>query len=188
MCATRSCTTNGWSTRCRRAARCSWRNCPRCRPAASPSSAPMASPRRWRPRRKERDLHVLNATCPLVTKVHSQGRHYVRKGRSVILIGHVGHPEVEGTLGQIPGPVHVVQSEADVAALDIAARHPDRLCDPDHALRRRHPRHHPGAPPPLYRRGGAGHPGYLLRDTKSPDRAARAQPAGGCDFRGRRNK
>jgi len=69
---------------------------------------------------KARDLHVLNATCPLVTKVHSQGRHYVRKGRSVILIGHVGHPEVEGTLGQIPGPVHVVQSEADVEALGLA--------------------------------------------------------------------
>ena len=68
---------------------------------------------------QERDLHVLNATCPLVTKVHSQGRHYVRLGRRVVLIGHVGHPEVEGTLGQIPDPVTVVQSEADVAALDL---------------------------------------------------------------------
>ncbi len=69
---------------------------------------------------KNRGLHVLNATCPLVSKVHSQGRHYVRQGRTVILIGHVGHPEVEGTLGQIPGNVLLVQNEKDVAALDLS--------------------------------------------------------------------
>ena len=68
---------------------------------------------------RQRGLHVLNATCPLVSKVHSQGRHYMRQGRTVILIGHVGHPEVEGTLGQIPGNVLLVQNENDVAALDL---------------------------------------------------------------------
>jgi 4-hydroxy-3-methylbut-2-en-1-yl diphosphate reductase len=68
---------------------------------------------------EKRGLHVLNATCPLVSKVHSQGRHYVRQGRTVVLIGHVGHPEVEGTLGQIPGRVLLVQNEKDVAALDL---------------------------------------------------------------------
>ncbi|HZD91644.1 MAG TPA: 4-hydroxy-3-methylbut-2-enyl diphosphate reductase, partial [Pseudolabrys sp.] len=68
---------------------------------------------------KTRGLHVLNATCPLVSKVHSQGRHYVRQGRTVVLIGHVGHPEVEGTLGQIPGKVLLVQNENDVAAIDL---------------------------------------------------------------------
>ena len=67
----------------------------------------------------ERGLRVLNATCPLVSKVHAQGRHYVRNGRTVILIGHAGHPEVEGTLGQIPGPVVLVQTEKDVAGLDL---------------------------------------------------------------------
>jgi 4-hydroxy-3-methylbut-2-enyl diphosphate reductase len=67
----------------------------------------------------ERGLRVLNATCPLVSKVHAQGRHYVRNGRTVILIGHAGHPEVEGTLGQIPGPVLLVQTEKDVDALDL---------------------------------------------------------------------
>jgi 4-hydroxy-3-methylbut-2-enyl diphosphate reductase len=66
-----------------------------------------------------RGLHVLNATCPLVSKVHNQGARYVRQGRHVILIGHAGHPEVEGTTGQVPGPVHLVQSEADVAELDL---------------------------------------------------------------------
>jgi len=68
----------------------------------------------------ERGLRVLNATCPLVSKVHAQGRHYLRQGRTVILIGHAGHPEVEGTLGQIPGSVLLVQTEEDVDALDLA--------------------------------------------------------------------
>ncbi|HET7848948.1 MAG TPA: 4-hydroxy-3-methylbut-2-enyl diphosphate reductase [Pseudolabrys sp.] len=73
---------------------------------------------------KQRGLHVLNATCPLVSKVHSQGRHYLRQGRTVVLIGHAGHPEVEGTLGQIPGPVLLVQTEKDVEALDLPADTP----------------------------------------------------------------
>jgi 4-hydroxy-3-methylbut-2-enyl diphosphate reductase len=68
---------------------------------------------------EERDLDVLDATCPLVTKVHVQGRQYVAGGRTLILIGHAGHPEVEGTIGQIPGKVLLVQSEADVARLDL---------------------------------------------------------------------
>jgi len=66
-----------------------------------------------------RQLPVLDATCPLVTKVHNQGKRYVAQGRVLILVGHAGHPEVEGTLGQIDGPVVLVQSEADVEALDI---------------------------------------------------------------------
>jgi 4-hydroxy-3-methylbut-2-en-1-yl diphosphate reductase len=66
-----------------------------------------------------RHLPVLDATCPLVTKVHNQGKRYVGQGRTVILIGHAGHPEVIGTMGQIPAPVVLVQNEADVAALDI---------------------------------------------------------------------
>jgi 4-hydroxy-3-methylbut-2-enyl diphosphate reductase len=66
-----------------------------------------------------RGLPVLDATCPLVTKVHNQGKRYVGNGRTLILIGHAGHPEVEGTMGQIPGPVYLVQTEADVDKLDI---------------------------------------------------------------------
>ncbi len=68
-----------------------------------------------------RRLPVLDATCPLVTKVHNQGKRYMAKGRTVILIGHAGHPEVDGTMGQIPGPVLLVQSAADVAALPLPA-------------------------------------------------------------------
>jgi 4-hydroxy-3-methylbut-2-en-1-yl diphosphate reductase len=66
-----------------------------------------------------RGLPVLDATCPLVTKVHNQGKRYMSQGRQLILIGHAGHPEVEGTLGQIPGKVHLVQSEAEVDLLDV---------------------------------------------------------------------
>jgi 4-hydroxy-3-methylbut-2-enyl diphosphate reductase len=67
----------------------------------------------------QRNLPVLNATCPLVTKVHNQGKRYVGQGRKLILIGHAGHPEVVGTMGQIPSPVILVQDEADVESLDL---------------------------------------------------------------------
>src|SRR5919201_4735424 len=71
-----------------------------------------------------RGLPVLNATCPLVTKVHNQGKRYMAKGRTLVLIGHAGHPEVEGTMGQVPGPVYLVQSVEDVAALSLPADTP----------------------------------------------------------------
>ncbi len=71
-----------------------------------------------------RPLKVHDATCPLVTKVHNQGKRYVAQGRHLILIGHAGHPEVEGTIGQIPAPVHLVQTEQDAAMLDLPADEP----------------------------------------------------------------
>jgi 4-hydroxy-3-methylbut-2-enyl diphosphate reductase len=71
-----------------------------------------------------RHLPVIDATCPLVTKVHLQGKKYLRQGRTVILVGHAGHPEVEGTMGQIPGPVHLVQTEDDVRSLPLAGDTP----------------------------------------------------------------
>jgi 4-hydroxy-3-methylbut-2-enyl diphosphate reductase len=67
-----------------------------------------------------RGLPVLDATCPLVSKVHSQGKRYVARGRALILIGHAGHPEVEGTIGQVGAPVHLVSTVEDVAQLDFA--------------------------------------------------------------------
>jgi 4-hydroxy-3-methylbut-2-enyl diphosphate reductase len=73
---------------------------------------------------ESRGLPVLDATCPLVTKVHVEGRRYAAQGRAVILVGHAGHPEVEGTLGQIGGEVHLVATEADVAALPIPTDRP----------------------------------------------------------------
>ncbi len=68
---------------------------------------------------RDRGLPTLDATCPLVSKVHNQGRHYVARGRTLILIGHAGHPEVEGTLGQIDGPTYLVQNEAEIEALPL---------------------------------------------------------------------
>jgi 4-hydroxy-3-methylbut-2-enyl diphosphate reductase len=66
-----------------------------------------------------RGLPVLDATCPLVSKVHHQGRRYIQQGRTLVLIGHEGHPEVVGTVGQVDGPVHVVADVAAVLALDL---------------------------------------------------------------------
>src|ERR1700744_3742942 len=71
-----------------------------------------------------RGLPVLDATCPLVSKVHNQGKRYVAHGRTLILIGHAGHPEVEGTMGQVGAPVHLVQSEADVELLPLPTDRP----------------------------------------------------------------
>lgn len=68
---------------------------------------------------EQRGLPVYDATCPLVTKVHLHGGRFAREGREVVLIGHAGHPEVVGTLGQIPAPVHLVATPEDVAALPL---------------------------------------------------------------------
>ena len=73
----------------------------------------------------KRDLQVIDATCPLVSKVHKEGQRYAEKDYDVVLIGHAGHPEVEGTMGRIAGPVHLVENVADVARL--APRDPERL-------------------------------------------------------------
>ncbi|MGC1301889.1 MAG: 4-hydroxy-3-methylbut-2-enyl diphosphate reductase [Caulobacteraceae bacterium] len=73
---------------------------------------------------ERRGLPVLDATCPLVSKVHSQGKRYVSRGRGLILIGHAGHPEVEGTMGQVDAPVALVSTEADVEALEFPADAP----------------------------------------------------------------
>ena len=67
-----------------------------------------------------RGLQVIDATCPLVSKVHVEAQRYAREGYEVVLIGHAGHPEVEGTMGQVPGTVHLVSNIADVAALQPA--------------------------------------------------------------------
>ena len=64
-----------------------------------------------------RGLHVLDATCPLVSRVHNETRRYARKGYGIILIGHADHPEVMGTMGQVPGKIQLVSDLDDVTAL-----------------------------------------------------------------------
>ena len=75
---------------------------------------------------EERGLRSIDATCPLVTKVHAEGRRYAADGYDIVLIGHENHPEVEGTVGQIPGPISVV---ADVEAVrTLRVRNPREGC------------------------------------------------------------
>jgi 4-hydroxy-3-methylbut-2-enyl diphosphate reductase len=78
---------------------------------------------------QRRDLQVFDATCPLVTKVHMEVARFAREAREVILIGHAGHPEVEGTMGRFDasqgGRIVLIESVADVARLEV--REPARL-------------------------------------------------------------
>ncbi|MGQ0501891.1 MAG: 4-hydroxy-3-methylbut-2-enyl diphosphate reductase [Panacagrimonas sp.] len=73
-----------------------------------------------------RKLTVFDATCPLVTKVHIEVKRYSREAREVVLIGHAGHPEVEGTMGQFDvsqgGRIHLVETPDDVSRLDVHRR------------------------------------------------------------------
>ena len=74
---------------------------------------------------ESRGLRVFDATCPLVTKVHVEVGKIQRDGREIIMIGHRGHPEVEGTMGQAQGGIHLVETVADVATLQVTD--PQRL-------------------------------------------------------------
>ena len=76
-------------------------------------------PKRVRAEAARRGLRVFDATCPLVTKVHAEVAKMHREGREIVLIGHAGHPEVEGTMGQCEGRVHLVESVDDVARLEV---------------------------------------------------------------------
>ncbi len=72
-----------------------------------------------------RGLRVVDATCPLVTKVHAEARRFAGRGDTVVLVGHAGHEEVDGTLGEAPDRMVLVESAADVAALRV--EDPDRV-------------------------------------------------------------
>jgi 4-hydroxy-3-methylbut-2-en-1-yl diphosphate reductase len=73
----------------------------------------------------ERGLDVIDATCPLVAKVHAEARRFASSGREIVLIGHEGHEEVDGTVGEAPLRTHVIATESDVAQLSIID--PDRV-------------------------------------------------------------
>jgi 4-hydroxy-3-methylbut-2-en-1-yl diphosphate reductase len=76
-------------------------------------------------RSAERNLHVLDATCPLVTKVHAEARRFDARGFTIVLIGHAGHEEVVGTMGEAPDAIRLVESIEDVDSLEVAD--PDRV-------------------------------------------------------------
>ena len=74
---------------------------------------------------QRRDLHIFDATCPLVTKVHVEVKRMRERGFEIIMIGHKGHPEVEGTMGQVADGIYLVDTEADIAKLQVKT--PDHL-------------------------------------------------------------
>ena len=66
-----------------------------------------------------RGLRTIDATCPLVTKVHREAVKFAAEGYTIVLVGHAGHEEVEGTMGEVPGSIVLVETEADVDALEV---------------------------------------------------------------------
>src|SRR3989441_5019708 len=73
----------------------------------------------------ERKLFAIDATCPLVTKVHVEAKKFAAEGYTIVLIGHAGHEEVEGTMGEVPGHIVLIETEDDVDALEV--ENPDKL-------------------------------------------------------------
>jgi 4-hydroxy-3-methylbut-2-enyl diphosphate reductase len=65
------------------------------------------------------DLHTIDATCPLVTKVHVEARKFAAEGYTIVLVGHAGHEEVEGTMGEVPESIVLIETEEDVDALEV---------------------------------------------------------------------
>ena len=149
-------------------------------------------PRRRRARSRTRPpraiCRVIDATCPLVSKVHSEGQRYANQGREIVLIGHAGHPEIEGTMGRIDGKVHLISNAAEVATLDRRQPEQARLYHPDDALGRRHARGDRGVAGALSRHRRARHQGYLLRHPEPPARGARTGAGGRCGAGGRRRQ
>ncbi|MBA2309810.1 MAG: 4-hydroxy-3-methylbut-2-enyl diphosphate reductase [Pseudonocardiales bacterium] len=74
---------------------------------------------------KQRSLHTIDATCPLVTKVHQEAKRFAREDFDILLVGHHGHEEVEGTSGEAPENIQLVEHPQDVAAVEV--RDPDRV-------------------------------------------------------------
>ena len=164
MSATRSCTTASSSRASRPRARSSSTSSTRC-PTTGPWSSPrMACRRRCRPRRRAATCSIVDATCPLVSKVHREAERHHESGRTVILIGHAGHPEVIGTMGQLPaGAVLLVEDVAQAETLDVPDPPQPRLCHADDAVGRRHDRDRGRAAPPLPGDPGPEDGGHLLR-------------------------
>ena len=159
------------------AARCSSTSSTRCRRARPSSSPPTASRPRSARNAEARQLNVIDATCPLVAKVHAEARRFAAGGFDIVLVGHEGHEEVEGTFGEAPERTTVIASAEDVARLQVS--------DPEHvayltqttlavdetasvvgALRERFPA---AVGPPSER--------HLLRDPEPPGRRPRARRA-----------
>ncbi len=115
-----------------------------------------------------RNLKTIDATCPLVTKVHSEAKRFAHEGYQILLVGHEGHEEVEGTMGEAPEVMTLVE---DAAGRDVD-RGPGRreagLAVADHALRRRDPGHRRGAEGALPAADQSAERRHLLRHAEPP--------------------
>ncbi len=121
------------------------------------------------------ELFYLDATCPLVSKVHREAERHHRRGRHVVLIGHAGHPEVIGTMGQLPeGAVTLVETLGDVATLRSRPIPQPRLRHADHAVGRRHARDRRGPEGALSRRSSAPHKEDICYATTNRQEAVKA--------------
>jgi 4-hydroxy-3-methylbut-2-enyl diphosphate reductase len=129
----------------------------------------------------ERGLDFLDATCPLVSKVHRQAERLVENGRHILFIGHAGHPEVIGTFGQVPeGRMTLIESVEDAESDRPRRPGQPRLPHPDHALGRRHRRDRRNARTPLSRHTRARRARTFATPPRTGRRRSRTSP-GACD-------
>ncbi len=126
----------------------------------------------------ERNLRAIDATCPLVTKVHIEAVRFAREGYTIVLIGHEGHDEVIGTMGEAPANMVLVEDAEDVEALSFSRRREARVPDADDAERGRGEGRHrrAAAEVPADRRPEQGR--HLLRDAEPPGGGARPRAGG----------
>ena len=143
-CARRSSTTSTWSSSSASAARSSSTRRPRCRRGDGRLLRPRGGAQRARQRGGARP-QTIDATCPLVTKVHVEAKKFAAQGYTIVLIGHEGHEEVEGTMGEAPDSIVLIETEEDVDDLEVAD--PERVAylTADHALGGRDRPDHPPA-------------------------------------------
>ena len=115
-----------------------------------------------------RRLRTIDATCPLVTKVHVEARKFAADGYTIVMIGHDGHEEVEGTTGEAPDSIVLVETEEDVDGARGRRPRPRRLHHPDHPLRRRDQRDHRRAQAEVPEHHRSQDRRHLLRDDQPP--------------------
>ena len=168
--ATRSCTTATSSRPWPRRARSSSRRPTRCPRARSSCSPPTASRRRCTSTAAERNLTVIDATCPLVTKVHNEAKRFARDDYDILLIGHEGHEEVVGTAGEAPDHVQLVDGPELGRLGDRARREQGHLAVADHAQRRRDHGDRAAAARALPEAAGSAQRRHLLRHAEPPGR------------------
>ena len=123
----------------------------------------------------ERNLQTIDATCPLVTKVHVEAKKFAADGYTIVLIGHDGHEEVEGTMGEAPDAIVLVETVDDVASLEVPDPETRRLHLADHALGRRDQRDHRRAAREVPEDRRSAHRRHLLRDDQPPGRRQAAR-------------